>query len=121
MILVVKKKLKRSKSTFFVKLEHGSYTLHGASGSYAPKYHSAVAPSTNLSTNGPKHSTMFGDGLYVLFLCRNCQNSIASELSHHVTELLKTNLYSAMGESVTNLMEKSCEKGQIRMKLPCLT
>jgi hypothetical protein len=22
---------------------------------------------------------------------------------------------------VTNLMEKSCEKGQIRMKLPCLT
>lgn len=29
----------------------------------------------------------------------------------------KTEIYGM----VTNLMEKSCEKGQIRMKLPCLT
>jgi hypothetical protein len=44
---------------------------------------SAVAPSCLID---PKHSTIFDDGLYViLFLRRNLQNSIGSELSHCVT------------------------------------
>jgi hypothetical protein len=48
-------------------------------------YRLAVAPSTKRSTIGPKRSTIFDDGLYVLFLRRNRRILIASEWSHRVT------------------------------------
>jgi hypothetical protein len=48
-------------------------------------YRLAPAPSTKRSTIGPKRSTIFDDGLYVLFLRKNRRILIASELSHHVT------------------------------------
>jgi hypothetical protein len=52
-------------------------------------YRSAVAPSTKHSTIGPKRSMIFDDGLCVLFLRRNRRMSIASKLSHRVTNRSK--------------------------------
>jgi hypothetical protein len=52
-------------------------------------YRSAVAPSTKRSTIGPKRSTIFDNGLCVLFLRRNRRISIASALSYRVTNRSK--------------------------------